>query len=122
MSARNVGAGALLRMSGGALVWTSAFVALYTGYSLGCQNVRIVGDPGLANPVTLALVAIALLHVAAMAWLGVRWFRRPVAAQPGESKASRGFRHRVERMVLGVSGAALLFVAFPILMVPPCVG
>ena len=74
------------------------------------------------DPVTLALVGIALVHGAAMAWLLARWLWRPVTAQPGESDKSRRFRHRVEGLVLGVSIAALVFVAFPVLMVPPCVG
>jgi hypothetical protein len=109
-------------MSAGAFVWASAFVALYAGYSLGCQHLDIAADAGRANPVTLALVAIALVHGAAMAGLLARWLRHPVTAQPGEPDTSCRFRHRVEGLVLGVSSAALAFVAFPVLMVPPCVG
>jgi hypothetical protein len=122
VSGPGIGAGPLLRMSAGAFVWASAFVALYAGYSLGCQNLDIAADAGRANPVTLALVAVALAHGAAMAWLLARWLRHPVSAQPGESDASRRFRHRVEGLVLWVSTAALVFVAFPVLMVSPCVG
>jgi hypothetical protein len=122
VSTHGIGAGPLLRISAGAFVWASAFVTLYAGYSLGCQNLAIASDAGLANPVTLALIVIAALHGAGMAWLLARWLRRPVTAQPGESDASRRFRHHVEGLVLWISAAALVFIAFPVLMVPPCVG
>ncbi len=122
MKARGVGAAALIRMSAGAIVWVSAFVVLYSGYSLGCQNLDIAADAGLANPVTLALVVVVLVHGAVMIWLFSRWYRRPVMAQPGEPDASQIFRHRVEGLVLLMSSAALVFLAFPVLMIPPCVG
>ena len=122
MSIRGVGAGELIRMSAGAFVWLSAFVALYAGHALACQYLDITEVAGLANPVTVVLFAIALVHGAAMAWSWARWLRRPVAAQPGEPDASRAFRHRVEGLILGVSSAALAFLAFPVLMVSPCVG
>jgi hypothetical protein len=122
MNARGVGAGALVRMSAGAIVWVSAFVVLYSGYSLGCQNLAVAADAGLANPVTFALVAVVLLHGAVMTWLLARWYRRPVLAQPGEPDASQRFRHRVEGLVLLMSSAALVFLAFPVLLIPPCVG
>lgn len=122
MNARGVGAGALVRMSSGALVWTSAFVTLYTVHSLGCANLDVAAEAGLANPVTLALVAIVLSHAAAMSLLLARWHWRPVAAQPGEPDASRNFRHRVEGLVLTMSSGALVFLGFPTLMVAPCVG
>lgn len=122
MSTGGVGAGALLRMSSGAFVWLSAFISLYAGYSLACQNLDIAESAGLANPVTLGLLAIALVHVAVMGWLWARWLRRPVVAQAGETDASRAFRHRVEGLVLGVSSTALVFLTFPVLMVSPCPG
>lgn len=117
-----VGAGALLRMSGGAIVWVSAFVALYLGYSLGCQALDIADDAGRANSVLLILLAIALMHAAAMAWLAARWRWRPVCAQPAEPDESRVFRHRVEGLVLGMSSVALVLLSLPILMVKTCVG
>ena len=112
----------MLRMSAGALVWTSAFVSLYAGSSLGCQNLDIAADAGRGNPVTLGLMAIALAHGAAMAWLLARRLGDPVTAEPGESESSRCFRHRVEGLVLWVSTAALLFITLPVVMVPPCIG
>lgn len=116
-----VGAGALLRMSGGAIVWVSAFVALYLGYSLGCQTLDIAEDAGRVNSVVLILLAIALAHATAMAWLTARWLWRPVRAQPAEPDESRVFRHRVEGLVLGTSSVALALLVFPILMVKTCV-
>lgn len=122
MSRPGIGAGPLLRMCAGVLVWTSAFVALYAGASLGCQNLDIAADAGWVNPVTLGLGAIALLHGTAMAWLLARWLRRPVTAQPGESGSSCRFRHRVEGLVLRISIAALVFLTLPVLMATPCIG
>lgn len=109
-------------MSAGALVWTSAFVTLYSVYSLACANLDVAAEAGLANPVTLSLVAIVVAHAAAMSLLLARWYWRPVTAQPEEPDASRNFRHRVEGLVLLMSSGALVFLGFPVLMVAPCIG
>lgn len=112
----------LLRVSAGLFVWCSAFVALYAGYSLGCQHIDMAEDAGLANPVTLSLVAVALAHLLMLAILLWRHRRRPIAAVDGESDRSRRIHHWVEGFVLWLSLAGTVFIAFPILMVPPCLG
>ncbi len=119
---RHLGAGALLRLSAGTIIWASAFVALYAGYSLGCRAVPVAADAGLANPVTITLVVLALVHGAALAMLLRRWFSGPVPALAGESERTRRFRHRVEGLVLWISLAALVVIAAPVLMVTPCQG
>lgn len=112
----------LLRVSAGLLVWSSAFVMLYAGYSLGCQHLTVPAGTGRINPVTLGLVAIALLHAAVLVALLLRWRWRPTAALAGESDRSRQLRHWLEGFVLWISLAGLIFIAFPILLVPPCAG
>ncbi|MCG6118559.1 MAG: hypothetical protein MEQ07_10280 [Aquimonas sp.] len=122
MTPSKLGVGALLRMGAGAMVWVSAFAALYAGYSLGCQAFGVDAAAGRANTTGALLVAIALTHAAAMALLAARWLWRPVAKQPAEPDGSRGFRHRVEGLVLGMSSVALVLLVFPMLMVMTCVG
>lgn len=112
----------LLRLSAGLLVWTSAFVWLYAGFSLGCQTLDVPVEAGLMNPVTIGLVLVTLIHLAALVGLLLRHARSPVQAMANESERSRTTRHRIEGLVLWVSLAGLVFVAFPILMLPPCAG
>lgn len=119
---RHLGAGALLRLSAGAMVWASAFVALYAGHSLGCLAAPVAADAGLANPVTITLVALALAHGVALTMLLRRWFAGSVPALEGETERTRRFRHRVEGLVLWISLTALVVVAAPVLMVTPCQG
>ncbi len=112
----------LLRVSAGLLIWCSGFVLLYAGYSLGCQQLDIPAAVGLRNPVSLGLVAIAGLHGALLLGLLLRRRSRPITAMAGESERSRALHHWLEGFVLWLSLAGLLFIAAPLLMVPPCVG
>jgi hypothetical protein len=113
---------AMLRMNAGLIVWVSAFVFLYAGFSLGCQLLAPSPEDGLANAVTVLLLVLALFHMAVLAALVALWWKRPVAAADGESDSSRRIRHRVEGLVLACSMAGLVWVAFPVLMVAPCTG
>jgi hypothetical protein len=117
---RRLGAGALVRICAGVIVWASAFVALYAGYSLGCRALPVTADAGLANPVTIMLSAIALGHGAVLLILLRRRFTQPVTALPDESEGTLGFRHKVEGVILWLSLTALAVIAFPILLVTPC--
>lgn len=112
----------LLRLSAGLFVWASAFVWLYAGFSLGCQMLDVPVEAGLINSVTIGLVLVTLGHLAALAGLLIRRARSPVTAMAEESERSRAARHRIEGLVLWISLAGLVFVAFPILMLPPCAG
>ena len=114
--------GALLRMVAGLIVWASAFVFLYAGFSVGCLMLAPPPEDGLGNPVTIMLALFAGLHLAALGVLVWLWWARPVAADIGESESSRLLRHRVEGLVLASSLLALIWVAFPIFMVAPCAG
>lgn len=112
----------LLRVCAGLFVWCSAFVVLYATYSLGCQHIEVSADAGLANPVSLGLVAAALIHLLVLAGLLWRHQHSPMQAIEGENDRSRRVHHWVEGFVLWLSLAGTLFIAFPILMVPPCQG
>lgn len=122
MRAANDSIGRLLRLFAGLIVWASAFVMLYAGSALGCRHLSVTVDAGLANPVTLGLLAIAGLHMALLLGLLVYRHRRPTGAAAGETERSRRFRDRVEGLILLAALVALVLVAFPLLMVPPCAG
>lgn len=112
----------LLRICAGLLIWSSGFVMLYAGYSLGCQQIDVPVEAGLRNPVTAGLVIIAALHVAALIALLLRRYRYPMTAMADENERSRKLHHWLEGFVLWISLAGLLFIAFPVLLVPPCAG
>jgi hypothetical protein len=112
----------LMRLFAGLLIWASAFVFLYAGFSLGCQVWAPSPEDGLRNPVTAVLALFAGIHLVALGILTWLWWTRPVAADIGESETSRRVRHRVEGLVLACSIFALIWVAFPIFMVAPCAG
>lgn len=122
MSTPRLGVGALLRITAGAWVWASAFVFLYAGYSLGCRQLADSAAAGWTHPVMLILAAIVVLHGGVMAWLLMRWYRRPVKALAGESDASHRFRHFTEGLVLWITAAALLFIVLPVPAIRPCAG
>lgn len=112
----------LLRMSAGLIVWASAFVMLYAGFSLGCQTLDVEADQGLVNPVTIMLMIIASVHGGILLLLLWVWHRHPAPRAYDESERSHRFRHRVEGLVLGLSLAGLIWIAFPVAMLPPCTG
>lgn len=113
---------ALLRMGAGLIVWASAFVFLYAGFSLGCQFLAPPVEDGLMNPVTGWLALLALLHLGILLVLVALWWKRPVKAAAGEEETSRLLRHQVEGLVLICSIAGLVWIAFPVFMVAPCAG
>jgi len=112
----------LLRMGAGLLVWASAFLMLYAGHALLCRLLSPASDAGLRNPVTAGLVVLAAVHLVAMLALMVLWWRHPPAAAPQEPTRTQRFRHRTEGLLLLISLAGLVYIAFPLLMTPPCVG
>lgn len=122
MSPAGLTLGRLLRMIAGLLVWFSAFVGLYAGLSVGCQHLAPAPEAGLINPVTGMLALIAVLHALALAALIAYWWKRPSSRGPGESRAGQRFRHRIEGLVLFLSLTGLVWIAFPVFMVPPCAG
>jgi hypothetical protein len=69
---------AMLRMNAGLIVWASAFVFLYAGFSLGCQLLAPSPEDGLANAVTVLLLVLALFPHG-----GTRRIGRPVVETAG---------------------------------------
>jgi len=61
----------------GFLIWSSAFAALYGLHAIGCAA-DWQGAGIYASPLRLALLAVWLMHMAALAWLTLRF--RPFAA------------------------------------------
>lgn len=112
----------LLRINAGMLIWASALVFLYAGRSLACPLSDVSPDTGLAHPVTALLLTLALLHLAVLGWLGWRWFQHPAPAIAASEERVELFCHRLEGLVLALSVTAVLWLAAPILMVPPCQG
>jgi heme/copper-type cytochrome/quinol oxidase subunit 2 len=109
-------------MIAGLIVWASAFVMLYAGYSLGCMQLAPAHPIGLINPVTIGLLIIAGIHMTVLAGLILRLWQHPPKPASGETERSCHFRRRIEALVLWTSAAGLIFITFPVLMVAPCVG
>jgi hypothetical protein len=109
----------LLRISAGLLVWCSAFVVLYAGHAQACLRLDARPD-SLANPVTALLIVAVLIYLAILVGLLLYRWRFPTRPSANETSASCRFRHRVEGLVLWSALAALLMIALPLLLVPPC--
>jgi len=112
----------LLRMVAGLVVWSSAFVVLYAGYSLGCMQIEVSDEAGLLNPVTAILVAFSLAHLVALFVLLFLWRKYPARQVANESEASYRFCYWLEGAILLFSLLGVLMIAFPVVMVTPCVG
>lgn len=110
----------LIGLLAGFLVWSSSFAALYGLHATGCA----AGwqDPGhYASPLRLALGLVWLLHVAALAWLAVR-FARPAQlapAQPAEAPTA-AFLERAAFTLTLVAVAATLATGAPIVILELC--
>ncbi|MFU8830941.1 MAG: hypothetical protein ACNA7J_02185 [Wenzhouxiangella sp.] len=122
MRSAKLSIGPLLRTVAGLVVWASAFVFLYAGYSLGCQHIEISDQAGLLNPVTVMLITFSLAHLGALLVLLVLWRKRPPRPAADEPPATYRFRYWLEGAILLFSLLGVVMIAFPILMVTPCVG
>lgn len=101
-------AASLAHVTGGFLLWSSCFVALYALLSLGCE----AGWGGLLRAVLLATWAA---HLAAIAALGAFQWR-----------ALRRDRASLLRVLALAASVAALFatawIGWPVLALPPCIG
>ena len=109
----------LLLALSGLVIWSSGFVALYAGLSLGCEGGLHRQDLLGTNALTTALLTVLLVHLGALAALQLyavtRWRR---ARDSGDSRA---FMATLTCRVTAVGLVGMLAVGVPVLMVPPCV-
>jgi hypothetical protein len=103
---------ALAGLVAGFLVWSSAFVALYGLHAVGC-NLGWQAPETYASPLRLALVAVWLLHAAALVWLVLHF--RPAAAA-----SSAPFLERAAFTLSALALAVTLITGAPILALDLC--
>lgn len=106
----------LLLIPAGFVIWASAFTLLYAALSLGCafgwQNDAIGG----VTPLRLTLLAIWLVHLAALAGLLIHCVRLPSDAS---ARTSRFLR----QAAIGSAAAAIaatVWTGVVILVATPC--
>jgi hypothetical protein len=105
----------LIGLVAGLLVWSSAFVALYGLHAVGCG----LGwhEPGqFLSLLRLVLVAVWVVHLAALAWL-VAWYHR---AAPGPERGKAFLRLAAWTLAL-VGLGATLWTGAPVALLELCV-
>lgn len=110
------GAGALLAATSGLIVWSSAFVLLYAGLSVGCRtplpDMRLLG----VNSLSAALVAVWGVHLAALALLQRRHVRRARRNAEGPAR----FLAVLSCMITAAGLLATVLVGAALVLLPPC--
>lgn len=112
------GAGSILTMISGLIVWASCFVVLYVGLSLGCAyNVPAFEFAGLPG-VNWMLLALWLAHIGVLTGLAIRALRhwRQTPRQAGAPRFA--LRTAFALQLVGLLGS--VWIGFPILMLPAC--
>ncbi|GGJ83660.1 hypothetical protein [Pseudomonas matsuisoli] len=107
-----------IQLTVGIFIWSAWFILLYGGQSVVCAHFPPDPASGPWNGLSLALVLFALLSAALLGlltWISVRAARER-SAEPWER-----FVAFVAAGVNGVSALSILFIATPILRLPPCV-
>lgn len=110
----------LLLAVGGLIVWSSAFVFLYSVLSLGC----VYGwhRPELAGVglLTILLALVWLAHIAALVWLqwyGLsRWRRIRAEGENGPAL----YLAALTALVAAVSLVGTVYLGTPVVILPPC--
>lgn len=114
----------LLGMTGGFIVWSIYFVAVYAGLSIGCvagwDRTAVLGMNALQ--LILALLTLtALLLTAGYGWQNLKAARR--AAFSGSVPPERAHRRFIASLAAALAGLALIstvWVGAPILVLAPC--
>lgn len=101
----------------GLVVWMLWFVVLYGLLSVGCAVAPPGPGQGIWNWINASLWLISLVVVVGLALAG--WWCWRAAIVSDESHAR--FMTRVSAAIYGLSAAATLAVALPVLFYPPCV-
>lgn len=101
-----------LWLCGGLLLWSSAFLWLYVGLSIGCA---LSWQRGLSA----MLASIWLLHlIAGVALNGCGW--RRAQALPADAAPVRRFLAWSGVWLMAVGWFGTLFIGWPLLLLEPC--
>lgn len=116
--ARHTGPG-LLRALAGLIVWAVFFVVIYALLSVGCAigADAVTARVSLRDPLTLTLLAAFGLHLlvlAAMLGASARAWRAHRRSPDG------AFVRRLTVLLDTVGLFGVLWVGFPVLLLPPC--
>lgn len=106
------------------LVWAAHFLLCYGTAAVWCA--KLAGPHGSLLPVRIAIALYTLLALSAVAWLGMRGFKRhrakgsppPHAADTPEDR--RAFLGFASLLLAGLSGIAIVFEALPAIWLGSC--
>lgn len=107
-----------VHISLGLVLWSVWFVTIYGGLSVGCALLPPAPEQGQWTWLNVSLTVFSLLTVVALLGLA-RLFQRAA----GDDRAAQSERF-IARLAAGVNligAVATVFVALPILSLPPCV-
>ncbi len=102
----------------GLVLWSLWFVALYGGLSVGCALAPPDPEGGQWNWLNALLALLSLLTVTLLLWLA-RLFQ--LAARRQVERPERCFVARLSAGIHLIGAVATLFVALPVVSLPPCV-
>lgn len=110
---------------GSMVVWVVYFVAVYSLQGLGCVEGWHEVSIGPVNQLTVVMVLLTLVALALIAWNGWRgwqgWRAGATATrQASEFPERRRFLGALMLWLAALSLVATVFVAVPIIMLPPC--
>lgn len=105
----------LFLMVAGFGIWASAFVVLYSAASLGCEFGWYQIHLGSISLMRTILIAIWLIHMAALAWL----FRH-CARTARDNDSQVRFVHRAAMYLTGAAIAATVWLAIALLVPSEC--
>lgn len=109
----------LLLATAGLIIMSSAFVFLYGGVGLGCalgwETRAVFGT----NLLTLILIGLWLLHLAALGAL--QWYALGLWHNAaGPDAAAARFLSATTCLVAAIGLIATVYIGFPVLVLPPC--
>lgn len=107
-----------LQLALGLILWSLWFVLVYGGLSVICAFAEPAATQGQWNLANLLLAASTLPLFALSGWLALRCWR--AAGQIGRTSVQR-FVARTGAGIHLIGMLATLFVALPLLILPPCV-
>ncbi|MGG2399934.1 hypothetical protein ACJRW5_23610 [Pseudomonas sp. SH1-B] len=102
----------------GLVLWSVWFIAAYGGLSVACAWAPPDPAQGPWTLLNLLLALLSVLTVAAL--LGLAWLFRG-AARRAQATCAPGFVAWLAAAVHLIGAVATVFVALPILSLPPCI-